>query len=97
VPLEEAAYSALSMGLNCALAPRLIPVKDILCGVEQAIRTLPEDDAEEIRQISRILKGSNQLKDNLIPTGEPSGSQKPIICLQYKGNAAVVLGTSEYN
>jgi hypothetical protein len=41
VPLEEAAYSALSKGLNFAVAPGSIPVKDILCGVEKAIMALP--------------------------------------------------------
>jgi hypothetical protein len=37
VPLEEAAYSALSKGLSFAVAPVSVPIKDILCGVEKAI------------------------------------------------------------
>jgi hypothetical protein len=61
--LEEAAYSALSKGLNYAVAPRFILVKGILCGVEKVIRILPEGNAEEIR----ILKYSRQPKSN--PTG----------------------------
>jgi hypothetical protein len=32
--LEEAARSALSKGLNYAVAPGVLPVEDILCGVE---------------------------------------------------------------
>jgi hypothetical protein len=36
------------MGLNYAMAPRHNPVKDFLCGVEKAIRTLPEETAKEI-------------------------------------------------
>jgi hypothetical protein len=64
--LEEAAYSALSKGLNFAVAPESIPVKDILCGVEKTIMALTEETAEEIRQeTATILKGSNKPKDNL--------------------------------
>jgi hypothetical protein len=48
VPLEEAACSALSKGLNYAVALGGIPAKDFLCGVEKAKVTLPEETAEEI-------------------------------------------------
>jgi hypothetical protein len=34
-PLEEAAVSALSKGLNYAVTPGHMPVKDIICGVER--------------------------------------------------------------
>jgi hypothetical protein len=69
VPLEEAAYFALSKGLNFTVAPGSIPVKDILCRVEKAIMALPEGTAEEIQQETvRILKGSNKPKDNLTGT-----------------------------
>jgi hypothetical protein len=63
VPLEEADGSALSKGLNYAVAPAVLPVEDILCGVEKAVGALPEETAEEVRQdfdftepISSILK-----------------------------------------
>jgi hypothetical protein len=103
VPLEEAACSALSKGLNYAVAPGRIPAKDFLCGVKKATGTLPEETAEEIRQETvRILKGSRQPKDNL--TG---AERRAFRCLKAndlltvlpadKGNAAVVLGTLDYN
>jgi hypothetical protein len=64
--LEEVAYSALSKGLNFAVAPGSITVKDILCGVEKAIMALPEKNAEDIPQETvGILKGSKKPKDNL--------------------------------
>jgi hypothetical protein len=50
VLLEEEACSALSEGLNYAVAPGFVPVKDILCGLKKAIGALPEETAEEIRQ-----------------------------------------------
>jgi hypothetical protein len=103
VPLEEAACSALSKGLNFAVTPRSVPIKDILCGVEKAIRTLPEETAEEIRQETvRILKGSNKPKDNL--TGAERKALRALksnetltVLPSDKGNAAVVMDTADYN
>jgi hypothetical protein len=103
VPLEEAACSALSKGLNYAVAPGCIPAKDFLCGVEKAIGTLPEETAEKIRQETvRILKGSRQPKDNL--TGAEwralrslKANASLVVLPADKGNAAVLLGTLDYN
>jgi hypothetical protein len=65
VPLQEAACSALSEGLNYSVAPGRIPAQDFPCGVKKAIETHSEEAAEEIRQETvRILKGSRQPKDN---------------------------------
>jgi hypothetical protein len=101
--LEETACSALSKGLNYAVAPGRIPAKDFLCGVEKAIGTLPEETAEEIRQETvRILKGSRQSKDNF--TGAERRALRSLkanaslnVLLADKGNAVVVMGTSDYN
>jgi hypothetical protein len=98
VPLEEAAYCALSKGLNYTVAPRFIPINDILCGVEKAIRILPEDSAEEIRSLKDSRKPKSDLncaerralrsfKANGLLTTLPAD----------KGNVAMVLGTSDYN
>jgi hypothetical protein len=43
---KEAARSALSKGLNYAVAPAVLPVEDILCGVERAVGALPEEIAD---------------------------------------------------
>jgi hypothetical protein len=40
VPLKEVACFSLSKGLNYAVAPVFVPIKDILCGVEKVIGTL---------------------------------------------------------
>jgi hypothetical protein len=85
------------------VAPGRIPAKDFLCGVEKAIVTLPEETAEEIQQETvRILKGSRQPKDNL--TGAERRALRSlkanaslIVPPADKGNAAVVMGTSDYN
>jgi hypothetical protein len=49
VPLEDAAYSALGKDLNYAVASVALPIEDFLSGVEKAVRTLPEEAAEEVR------------------------------------------------
>jgi hypothetical protein len=101
--LEKAACSVLSKGLNFAVAPASVTVKDILCGVEKGIGALPEETAEEIRQETvRVLKGSHKPKDKL--TGAErralralkTNKARPVLPAD-KGNAAVVLGTSDYN
>jgi hypothetical protein len=67
VPLEDAAYPALGKGLNYAVAPAALPIEDFLRGVEKAVRALPEEAAEEVRQETvRILKASRKGKDNLL-------------------------------
>jgi hypothetical protein len=79
------------------------PVKDILCGVEKAIGTLLEEAAEEILQETvRILKGSRQPKGNITHARRRAlrslkANETLTILPADKGNAAVVLGTSDYN
>ncbi|PNF37716.1 hypothetical protein B7P43_G11457, partial [Cryptotermes secundus] len=89
--------------LNFAVAPVSVPVKDILCRVEKVIVTLPVETAEEIRQETvRILKNSCKPKDNL--TGAERRALRSLkanetltVLPADKGNAAVVLYTSDYN
>jgi hypothetical protein len=100
VPLEDAAYSALGKGLNYAVAPAALPIEDFLSGVEKAIRALPEEAAEEVRQETvRILMASGKPKDNL-----SGADRRGLRTLRTnadlpadKGNAAVFLNTSDYN
>jgi hypothetical protein len=64
--LEVAAQSALSKGLNYAVAPAALPTEDIIIGIENVIRSLPDEAAEEMRQETvRIVRGSRKPKDNL--------------------------------
>jgi hypothetical protein len=103
VSLEEAACSPLSKGLNFAVAPASVPVKDILCGVRRALEALPQETAEEIQQETiRILNGSCKPKNNLTGTERRARrvlkANESLTALPTdKGNAAVVLGTSDYN
>jgi hypothetical protein len=82
IPLEDAAYSALSKGLNYAVSPAALLIEDFLTGVERAIRSLPVEVAEQVRQETvRILKVSNKPRDNLSRAEEgctvPSHQRRP--------------------
>jgi hypothetical protein len=85
------------------VAPAFVPVKDILYGMEKATGALPEATAEEIRQETvRILKGTRTLKDNLTDAERRAlralkANGALTVLPTEKGNAAVVLGTSDYN
>jgi hypothetical protein len=41
IQLEDAAYSALSKGLNYAVSPAALPIEDFITGVEKAFVSLP--------------------------------------------------------
>jgi hypothetical protein len=102
-PLDDAVYSALQKGLNYTLAPTLLPIEDMLTGVEKAMKTLPAEKAEDVRQETvRIIRDCSRPKDNL--TGAERKALRalrkntdPTILPADKGNATVVLNTVEYN
>ncbi|GLJ28399.1 hypothetical protein SUGI_0558890 [Cryptomeria japonica] len=49
-PIDPLAFNFLKRGLNFSLTPRNIPHIDFLIEIENAVRTLPLDIAEEVRQ-----------------------------------------------
>jgi hypothetical protein len=85
------------------VAPTVLPIEDILTGVEKAIKTLPAQTAEEDRQETvRIIRDSSRPRDNL--TGSERKSLRALrkntdltILPTDKGNATVILNTVEYN
>lgn len=48
--ISNAILSLLSMDLNYAVAPKWVPVEEIVCAIADALRSLPATDAEKIRQ-----------------------------------------------
>jgi hypothetical protein len=54
--------SVLCKGLNFAVFPLVLPIKDILGGVEKNICTLPEEASAEIKlETVRIFRQSKKL------------------------------------
>ena len=99
--LDDTVSSMLQKGLNFAVTPQSTPIENILTSVEKAISSLPIEKAEEARQIVRILKNPPRPKYNLKRTER--AALKTIknklnlnILPADKGNATVILNTSDY-
>lgn len=61
--LDEVTESILVKGLNFAIAPRTLPVKEIISAVEVAIKDLSLAEAEEIRrELCKILKKRRSMR-----------------------------------
>ena len=58
--------SILKKGLKFVVAPRRIPLEEIVCAIEDAVTTLPENEADEVRQdCAVILRRATPPKHNL--------------------------------
>ena len=101
--IDEDTLSVLSKGLNFAPAPRSIPFSDIIGGVEQAIRKLPNDAAEDIRaEISMTLKKAVPPKSNInfkerAALRSLQRDTAITILPADKGNATVLMKTEDYH
>jgi hypothetical protein len=95
-------HLALCKGLNLAISLLVLPIEDILDGVENAICTLLEEGAEEIQhETVRILKQSKKLKSHLSKAKIQAlhllqGNANLMVLSANKGNAMVVLNTTDY-
>ena len=64
--IDDAIVNALKKGLGFAIAPRHIPVEDIICSIEDAIKSLLDDIKYEIRQdVATSLRHAKPPKRNL--------------------------------
>lgn len=64
--LDHAMYSALCKCLNYGVAPAVLPIEDILSGVQKAVKSLPVYVSEEARQETvRILRDFSGPRVNL--------------------------------
>ncbi|XP_071449226.1 uncharacterized protein [Hetaerina americana] len=99
--IDESTSLVLAKGLNFAPTPRSIPYLDIVGSIEQAIRKLPQEEAEEVRgEVSMVLKRAVVPKPNIT-----KGERRALISLRKnpdvtilpadKGNATVLLNTDE--
>ncbi|KAK9402181.1 hypothetical protein NXF25_010537 [Crotalus adamanteus] len=100
--LTKAEINVLSKGFNFAVAPKHIPTETIICGVKTSLTKINPDDANKIRlEITNILCTSKPPKSNL-PKEEQTALRNLkedtsiIILPADKGNAMVVMNTSDY-
>ncbi|XP_059068690.1 uncharacterized protein LOC131859150 [Cryptomeria japonica] len=100
--IDPLAFNFLKRGLNFALTPRNIPHIDFLIEIENAVRTLPLDVAEEVRQDCAVaLRYAKPPKFN-IPKAELLAfnnlmhNNDLIISRADKGNATVIMSKPDY-
>jgi hypothetical protein len=100
--LDEGVSSLLQKGLNYAVTSRTIPIEDILAGIEKAVQSLPVEMAEEARQETvRIIKSSSRPRSNITMAESKAlrtlkNNTDLTILPADKGNATVILNTSDY-
>jgi hypothetical protein len=100
--LDPPSQRVLDYGLNFAVAPNKIPVKELICDIEAAIRPLPLDTTEMIRQECAVAIRCAKLPIKNISKEEVAALRglrwnKNITILKVdKGNATVVLNTLDY-
>ena len=89
--------------MNFAIAPKSVPIKEIITAVEQGIRDLPSDKKNDIRErVSSTVKHAKCPKVRDISRQEEKvlkdlRSNKTILITKAdKGNAVVVLNRVEY-
>ncbi|XP_045454291.1 uncharacterized protein LOC123663667 [Melitaea cinxia] len=105
VELSDAALSVLERGMNFAITPRHIPYENVIGSVEEGIRRnkIPSIDADIMRQdIAVTLRHAKPPRPNvtvseLAALKELRRDQNIIVLKADKGNATVVLNTTDYD
>ncbi|XP_047000473.1 uncharacterized protein LOC124616213 [Schistocerca americana] len=101
--LSEATTAILAKGMNFAVAPKRVPKEDIIESVEASVRHLPQAEAEKIRQETvRVLNKAKPPKQNINAEEyhaikELRDNPLLVVVQADKGNATVVLDTTDYN
>ncbi|XP_060531998.1 uncharacterized protein LOC132705430 [Cylas formicarius] len=101
--LSDTEVSVLNKGFNYAIAPKRVPVEEIVSNVEASLSTIDEQDAELIRQdVARVLRQSkppqpNLSREEMQALRNLNNNENILIMPADKGNATVVMNTSDYN
>ena len=96
-------FSLLSKGLNFTLAPRSIPVDDIICDMKYRIRDLPDNIKDTIMQdCAVVLRKAKPPRKNLnneeFSALKSLNQNEDIVVLKVdKGGATVILNKDDYH
>ena len=100
--LTESETDVLALGLNFAVAPKAVPVVDIIAAVECAASELPEERALEFRaEVKKCLQNARKPRPNLGKEQREAlkklrEDDSIVILPADKGNATVVLNKEDY-
>ena len=102
--LTDDQVALLSQGSKFAIAPKEIPILDIVCGVEEGLQQVPRGKKTFVdcamAKITQILKCASPPPDNLTPQERKAVSElkscSDIIILEAdKGNCTAVMNKSD--
>lgn len=100
--LKKEEIEVLNKGLNFALAPNKIPNEEIVCNLEDEIKTLKDEDKDLVRQeCAVILRKAKPPRRNLnleqLKALKGLGNNKDIVILKAdKGGATVIMNYEDY-
>ena len=100
--LTESERDVLALGLNFGIAPKAVPVVDIIAAVESAANELPEEKALELRTgVKKCLQNAKKPKSNLGKEQREAlrklrEDDSIVILPADKGNATVVMNKEDY-
>ena len=95
--LDKTTESILTRGLDYAVTPNKVPVEDFVIHAEAAIKTLPPEQSEHIRQeTARILRKSKPPAPNITPAQRQAlkdlkNDNEILVLPADKGNATVIM------
>ena len=101
--LDEAAIKVLEKCLQFVVVPCKIPVEYLICCVEQSVKNLPVNVAEEVKQESTVvLKRAKPPKSNISRRVELAlknlrNDENILVLKADKGNDTVVMDKEDYD
>ena len=100
--LTESETNVLALGLNFAVAPKAVPVVDIIAAVECTANELPEETALEFRvEVKKCLQNAKKPRSNLSKEQREAlkklkEDESIVILPADKGNATVIMNKEDY-
>jgi hypothetical protein len=101
--LSKEEINILKKGLGFAIAPKTVPVENIVCSIEDSIKNLNEEDKDAIRQdCAMVLRNAKPPKNNISKKDQEAiknlrNNENIVILKADKGGATVVMNKTDYN
>ena len=101
--LNKEEINILKKGLGFTIAPKTVPVENIVCSIEDNIKNLNEEDKDAIRKYcAMVLRNAKPPKNNIIKKDQEAiknlrNNENIVILKADKGGATVVMNKIDYN
>jgi predicted GIY-YIG superfamily endonuclease len=100
--LNHSELSVLNKGLNFAISPSSIPFDNLICCIEDSIKTLTDEDKDQVRQDCAVIlrnakpPKSNISKEERLAIKNLRNNTNLIILKADKGGATVIMNKEDY-